>query len=35
MNKKKTSRILGGVVCGVLCLSLLPWMGSCKKGKKG
>ena len=34
MNKKKTSRILGGVVCGVLCLSLLPWMGSCKKGKK-
>ena len=34
MNKKKTTRILGGVVCGVLCLSLLPWMGSCKKGKK-
>ncbi len=34
MNKKKTSRIFGGVVCGVLCLSLLPWMGSCKKGKK-
>ena len=34
MNKKKTTRILGGVVCGVLCLSLLPWMGKYKKDKK-